>query len=55
MASEIAVKSMTLRFFSSSGEVLADDLVGVGVEDYYLAYLDQRLEQAQSALGRAGR
>ena len=45
----------TLRFFSSSGERLADDLVGVGLEDFYLAYLDQRLDQARSALGLPGR
>jgi thioredoxin-related protein len=44
----------TLRFFSSAGERLADDLVGVGVEDFYLAYLYQRLDQAHTALLSSG-
>lgn len=44
----------TLRFFSSAGERLVDDLVGVGVEDFYLAYLYQRLDQAHAALLSSG-
>ena len=44
----------TLRFFSAAGERLAEDLVGVGLEDYYLAYLQQRLDQAQAAMPAAG-
>lgn len=44
----------TLRFFSGTGERLAEDLVGVGVEDYYLAYVQQRLDQAQAAMLPSG-
>ena len=40
----------TVRFYSAAGQQVAEELVGVGVEDFYLAYLIARLAQARAAV-----
>jgi thioredoxin-related protein len=40
----------TLLFFGRGGAEVAPRLTGIGSADYYGAFLDQRLEQAQSAI-----
>lgn len=40
----------TVLFFGRGGAEVAPRLVGIGSADYYGAYLDQRLEQARTAI-----
>lgn len=42
----------TLLFINSQGQELAERLEGVGVADFYGAYLDQRLETARHQTNR---
>jgi thioredoxin-related protein len=44
----------TLIFYGRQGAEVAERLVGLGSEDFYGAYLDQRVEAAQAAV-RLGR
>jgi len=39
-----------VRFFGPGGERLAPDLVGLGVEDFYLPYLLEKVDRARSKL-----
>jgi len=41
----------TVLFFGPTGREIADRLVGLGSNDFYGAYLDERLSTARKALG----
>ncbi|HHJ13437.1 MAG TPA: hypothetical protein ENJ79_03545 [Gammaproteobacteria bacterium] len=45
----------TVLFLDTEGQELAERLVGVGLLDFYGAYLDRSLEQAAKALRETGR
>ena len=42
-----------VRFFGPHGTQLAPDLVGLGLEDFYLPYLLENVQKARSKLGRS--
>jgi thioredoxin-related protein len=42
----------TVLFFGAGGAEVAPRLVGASIPDFYGAYLDQRLQQAQAAIRR---
>ncbi|MFT3757425.1 hypothetical protein [Thauera sp.] len=43
----------TVRFFDADGRVLGDDVVGIGVEDFYAQYIDNALDLARRSMGAA--
>ncbi len=43
----------TVLLLGPEGEVLAEPLVGLGIADYYGAYLDERIDGAAAKLARA--
>ncbi len=44
----------TLIFVNHRGEELAEQLVGLGTEGFFSAYIDQHIEQARSKLLKSG-
>lgn len=43
----------TIAFVGARGEPLADPLIGLTLPDFYLAYLERRIEEAREELARA--
>ena len=43
----------TVRFFDVNGQPLTSDLVGAGLSDFYLFYLESAISKARENLGRS--